>query len=230
MKRFAGLICTFLLFFTICLFAEMNNTVKAENENNENYQPLNLNKEANKYRNNPDFDYLEASSKKQDDSKKAPQQMDGTTIFDVMRFIYWTIIIVGVLLLLTKVFKINIFKLFSATPLPTAKVLHPEDLTDNIHEISFDALIEEAVRTQNYRRAVRLYYLQTLKKMSDRHVIEWKNEKTNRQYLQEIKDPEMKQLFTQLTLLFEYIWYGEYPADVRHLDQTQKIQRQMVGR
>jgi hypothetical protein len=86
-----------------------------------------------------------------------------------------------------------------------------KELKDDINEINFDNLIAEAVSNSNYRIAVRLYYLKSLKLLSDRKLIDWKINKTNQNYVKEIKEEELKKPFEELTNMFEWIWYGEMP-------------------
>jgi len=81
---------------------------------------------------------------------------------------------------------------------------------ENIHEINFGDEIERAVSQGNYRLAVRLFYLSSLKTLTDKNLIHWQPEKTNHAYLQELKDEGKKQLFSELTRQFEYVWYGEF--------------------
>ncbi len=88
-----------------------------------------------------------------------------------------------------------------------------ENLTENIHEISFTERIEEAVTGRNYRLAVRLLYLQTLKQLTDRNLIHWQPDKTNRQYVQELDHTALRPEFEQLTTRFEFVWYGDFPID-----------------
>jgi len=101
---------------------------------------------------------------------------------------------------------------------------------ENIHEIDFDAEIENAVAQHNYRLAVRLLYLRCLKQLTDNHLIEWQIDKTNAAYVFELKDPAQKQIFNVLTNRFEYVWYGNFPIDkqvfvnVNDLFQTFKKQ------
>lgn len=83
---------------------------------------------------------------------------------------------------------------------------------DDIHSISFNEAIQEAIATGNYRLAVRLLYLQSLKKLSDKGFIEWKINKTNSDYLKEIQDRQWAPLFKSLTYNFDYTWYGEVPV------------------
>ena len=84
---------------------------------------------------------------------------------------------------------------------------------DNIHEINFSEEVEKAVAKGNYRLAIRLFYLQSLKLLNDKGLIDWQPEKTNQIYIAELKDPIRKEQFSTLTRQFEYIWYGEFFID-----------------
>jgi hypothetical protein len=81
-------------------------------------------------------------------------------------------------------------------------------LEENIHELDLKALIEEAEAQREFRKAIRLHYLQSLKKLTDANIIQWKPGKTNRCYSTEIQYPHIRQEFEQLTSMFEYVWYG----------------------
>jgi len=107
-------------------------------------------------------------------------------------------------------------KIFSGKSRPL-EVPYTESL-ENIHEIDFNEQIEAAVSKGNYRLAVRLCYLRTLKSLTDRSLIHWQPEKTNNTYLTEIRDLLLRQQFAELTLSFEYIWYGEFPIDSAGFD------------
>lgn len=86
-----------------------------------------------------------------------------------------------------------------------------DTLTEDIHAIDFAGSIEQAIEARNFRLAVRLLYLQTLKRLTDAGRITWKPDKTNRHYVQEMKSVGFEQLTTQ----FEYVWYGDFPVDER---------------
>ncbi|WP_131538429.1 DUF4129 domain-containing protein [Pedobacter nototheniae] len=94
-----------------------------------------------------------------------------------------------------------------------------EESLENIHEINFDEQIEKALQSNNYRLAVRLLYLKTLKKLSDHQVIIWLPEKTNQAYIQEIKQVDNQIAFSKLTQQFEYIWYGEFFIDQQNFER-----------
>ncbi|WP_316816991.1 DUF4129 domain-containing protein [Pedobacter nyackensis] len=88
-----------------------------------------------------------------------------------------------------------------------------DESLENIHEINFNEEIDKAVGNGNYRLAVRLLYLRSLKLLSDRELIHWQPEKTNQAYVDELADQDGKEQFKVLTLQFEYIWYGDFAID-----------------
>ena len=88
-----------------------------------------------------------------------------------------------------------------------------ETLGENIHAIDFVDSIAEAINQKNYRLAIRLYYLKALKELTDREMIDWRINKTNRSYVYELNSPTLRPDFERITLQFEYAWYGDFPVD-----------------
>jgi hypothetical protein len=88
-----------------------------------------------------------------------------------------------------------------------------QESLENIHDINFDDELERAIAQHNYRLAVRLLYLKCLKQLSDADLIKWQIDKTNNAYINELTNPDQRQVFKTLTLQFEYIWYGEFGID-----------------
>ncbi|WP_407556969.1 hypothetical protein [Winogradskyella sp. 4-2091] len=84
---------------------------------------------------------------------------------------------------------------------------------ENIEQIDFDLLISKALKNNNYRLATRYLYLKSLKSLGNKKVIEWHYEKTNTDYLNEIKDNQLKSLFKRVSYIYDYVWYGEFPID-----------------
>ncbi|MEJ7557285.1 MAG: DUF4129 domain-containing protein [Pedobacter sp.] len=93
------------------------------------------------------------------------------------------------------------------------------EVQDNIHEMDFTLEIEKAIAANNFRLAVRLFYLRILKQLSDADQIHWQPEKTNQAYISEITDPSRKHAFKYLTDQFEYVWYGEFAINKQQFDQ-----------
>jgi hypothetical protein len=83
-------------------------------------------------------------------------------------------------------------------------------IEENIHEMDFEKLIQEALARKEYRLAIRLLFLHGLKLLADRHHITWEPGKTNHDYLNELTSKELKTGFNELNFYFEYAWYGNF--------------------
>jgi hypothetical protein len=83
-------------------------------------------------------------------------------------------------------------------------------------ELDFDTYeqqIREAIAGNRFRLAVRLLYLQTLRLLADKEIISFSKEKTNAVYLRAMAQTKWYKTFANLTLDYEYIWYGEVPVN-----------------
>lgn len=74
-------------------------------------------------------------------------------------------------------------------------------------------LIQQALEAKNYRLAVRYYYLYILRLMNEKELIVWEQQKTNTDYNSELQKTDLKKPFAQITRLYEYVWYGDFPID-----------------
>lgn len=82
-----------------------------------------------------------------------------------------------------------------------------------------DAMIRNAIKNGNYRLAVRYLYLQTLLRLSEKKFIRLNSNKTNYEYVTEVRNQKFANEFASLTLKYEYVWYGEYPVDEKLFEQ-----------
>ncbi|WP_292008998.1 DUF4129 domain-containing protein [Chryseobacterium sp.] len=89
-------------------------------------------------------------------------------------------------------------------------MINEQELHENIHEINFPESISNFERIADFRSAVRYQFLYTLKKLSDKKLIIWNPEKTNKDYVAELKAPHLKEEFSKLSYIFDYVWYGEF--------------------
>lgn len=86
---------------------------------------------------------------------------------------------------------------------------NPEVITKSELELRLDA----ALAREDYREAVRVYFTMILQELIAHEFIKWKREKTNHQYIYEIRDVQLKLAMSKCTRLFEIVWYGEYEID-----------------
>lgn len=93
------------------------------------------------------------------------------------------------------------------------KIINYDEIEKNLHLVDFEKLIQNSLKLDEKRLTIRYYYLWLLKKMSEKQIIEWDVEKTNSDYLYEIKDETLKEDFAYLSYLYNNIWYGEFELD-----------------
>ena len=129
--------------------------------------------------------------------------------------------IVLVIVLIMMLLKVNAFKvLYSGDG---ASGFRYNALDENIHEMDFEKLIEEAIAKSDYRGGVRLVFLYSLKMLSDKNHIHWNQGKTNQDYLDELKLAELKPGFSDLNYYFEYAWYGNFKINAEMFIHVQDI-------
>jgi len=83
----------------------------------------------------------------------------------------------------------------------------------DIHAITYESEIAKAVAQQDYRFAVRLWFLRSLKELTDKNFISWKIDKTNSDYYYELSGSKLQKQFGSVSLLYDYVWYGEFGLD-----------------
>jgi hypothetical protein len=97
-------------------------------------------------------------------------------------------------------------------------------IEENIHEIDFVNEILNAEEQKKYRLAIRLQFLSLLKQLDSVDLIKWESQKTNREYVQELKNDEFRSEFEEIVLIFEYVWYGEFtPNEEQYKNAVEKF-------
>lgn len=82
------------------------------------------------------------------------------------------------------------------------------DVENNLENAPLKNMIAEAIAARQFKVAIRLYYLLILKELDTQKAIKWHKEKTNTQYLNEMRTNKSFNQFKLVTRLFEFVWYG----------------------
>ena len=77
--------------------------------------------------------------------------------------------------------------------------------SDNIGE-----LIACAVKDGDFRLAIRYYYLHLLRQLNQKELIKYEFQKTNSEYLNEIKAENLRIQLKKAMRLYDFIWYGSF--------------------
>ena len=141
-------------------------------------------------------------------------RLDGTWagfFLTLLEYVFFAALFGLLLFVITKAMGIDLTGIFRRT---AKRVDVPfTEWPEDIHVINFDDELERALSKNNYRLAVRLLYLGSLRQLSDRQLIHWQIDKTNAAYVNELEDPSRKQAFGLITRQFEYVWYGNFNID-----------------
>ncbi|MBO6607122.1 DUF4129 domain-containing protein [Psychroserpens sp.] len=102
------------------------------------------------------------------------------------------------------------------------------DVETNIHATDFKTLIKNAENDNNFRLAVRYYYLWLLKTLSEVELIDYDVEKTNSDYYLELENETIRNEFSYTSYLYNYIWYGEFNIDAEQFDKAKNAYNQFL--
>ena len=96
---------------------------------------------------------------------------------------------------------------------------------DTIYGIDFEAAIAQALAENDYRQAMRMVYLQTLKRLSDDGTIDWQPSKTPMQYVRQVGRRE----FAELSRLFILVRYGNHEANESMFLQMKELRQLIIN-
>lgn len=105
-----------------------------------------------------------------------------------------------------------------------------ENLEQHIHEVDLHQFLNEALKNNNFKLAVRIYYLITIKQLSDSKLINWKKQKTNGEYVSELFGSNYFPDFKDNTLIFERIWYGDIEIDKQRYENVAGKYQQFLNK
>jgi hypothetical protein len=129
----------------------------------------------------------------------------------VRRVLYYLLLAAAVGFAVLRLMRMEGRALFTRASRPPG-VLFDEREAD-LDPAEVDRRIEAAVAGKDYRQAGRLVYLKALNTLAAQGLVGWQPDKTNHAYLEELRPSKLLPGFEELTHLFEYIWYGHFPAE-----------------
>ena len=85
-----------------------------------------------------------------------------------------------------------------------------ELVTEDIFAINYQKEIDKAEANGNFRLAIRLMFLRLLKRMAEKEIIQYKQDRTNLDYLLQLHPTGYYNNFFRITRNYEYTWYGKF--------------------
>ncbi|QED37305.1 DUF4129 domain-containing protein [Antarcticibacterium arcticum] len=102
----------------------------------------------------------------------------------------------------------------------TAAVYFTED-EKLVQSADLSSLIEAAIAAGDYRLAIRYYYLKLLKLLHHKKLIHYEFQKTDTEYLAELKDDTLRSPLKRIMRIYDFIWYGNFPVSEKEFAMAQ---------
>lgn len=150
------------------------------------------------------------SQRNQNNGKKGKRINDnrGISMPAWLVTVFWIFLVAGFITLLIWFLSTSNIYLFRKNSTTSSEAKQP--IVENIFETDFENEIQKAIAENNFRTAVRLLYLRTLRDLSDHNLISYTPEKTNSDYLLQLTETSYYNSFFRLTRNFDYTWYGQF--------------------
>lgn len=165
------------------------------------------------------FWYINKAPEKVEKQVKQPRKVS-TPSPEWLRNLLWVLVVGGFVVLIIWFLVVSDVQLFRKPPPVQANQDEEEEFaTENLFDIDYESALGKAIAAQNYRQAIRLLYLQTLRDMALRNIILYRQERTNSDYLMQLFNTSYYKDFFRLTRNFEYAWYGQFEVSLPLFEQ-----------
>jgi ABC-type multidrug transport system fused ATPase/permease subunit len=202
------------------------NSVDIYKELNKDKIDSNLNQEVWQEVSN-ELEYSEDVKKEKNKEKKVNKKKEKKSSkfdFSELRYLFLIlgIILLGVLIFL--ILKNSSFRRNTKVSINyEIEELHPEEVSHD----ELDELLRKAIQSNNPRLSFRFSYLKLLKNLVEIQEINYKKNKSNYDYIKEINQREIKELFKEITIVFDYVWYGQKEYTLNEWERSKVVFNQL---
>jgi hypothetical protein len=139
---------------------------------------------------------------------------------------FWKVllIIIGIALVAFLLYHL-FFKQSNKSEDKIAPVDYSSDEVDprRIKKSQLELDLDKAIKSEDFRTAIRIYYTMILKALIEKDWIVWEKKKTNINYLFEMKKRSESHEFETSIRIFEWVWYGKYQPQSDEFKQVQNF-------
>jgi uncharacterized integral membrane protein len=174
-----------------------------------------------------DLEYSEDIKKEKKKEKKEEKKSNNPkTKFDFSEFRY---VFLGVGILLLAILVILVLRNTSFRKNTKISInyeveeLHPEEVSHD----ELDEMLRRAIQSNNPRMSFRFSYLKLLKNLVEIQQISYRKNKSNYDYINEIDHRAIKELFKEITFVFDYVWYGQKEYTLSDWERSQGVFNQL---
>ena len=133
----------------------------------------------------------------------------------------WTLAVAGIIIIIWLLTRTEFTSFLRGNTKNTA--FNFSDVEEDISSIDFNTRIKKAIDDTDYRLAIRWHYLKQLNILNETKIIHYEPFKTNIDYGFELAKSPHQQAFTNVSRIYDYVWYGKY--DITSIDY-EKLEKQ----
>lgn len=163
------------------------------------------------------IDYTENYIEQQPQNYKMPKGFSLNWVNTSLVRNIFTVIILGILAFL-------LYRILRNTVFNFDKKIDQKDLYQvfdenaDIQDLDLDNILKDVLYKHDFKLAIRIKFLMVLKQLVNFEYIKWEKDKTNGEYLSEIRNNQNVDGFEYLVLIFERTWFGEIEITAKDFD------------
>ncbi|WP_157637893.1 hypothetical protein [Flexithrix dorotheae] len=150
-----------------------------------------------------------------------------TAILEIFKFIFIGLAVVIIVFLLFQIVK-GSSGISLNTKIKNEEEVGIEELSHEMPRSELEIALDEALKQKDFRKIIRIYYLISIKELSERNLIKWKKDKTNYNYIDEIRGKSGLEPFEPLTILFEWAWYGDQKPEESKFQKAENLYQSLL--
>lgn len=176
-----------------------------------------------------DYRYRSIQPKKQVPRKRTrktpetiPTEQNNPAIWswqDIVRYVLVFALLTMILYLIVRYGKFN----WQSGPKIKAEINAKSGKPEEMEALEFERLIQEALKDNDYRLAMRYRFLALLYLLVRNKKVRWARDHTNRQYADQIDLPELRGLFQKASGAYETGWYGNAEAGEEQFEYLETL-------
>lgn len=144
--------------------------------------------------------------------------------WDLSNIFYYTLIGIGLAILIYVIYRLTTsgkkpgFREENEEPNAA-----PNWMEKKLTELNFQTYLDQALFEKKYMLAIRYLHLINLQKLAATGQIDWHYQKTNHEFLWELKNRELSDDFAQTIRIYEYVWFGKFAIAENKFSEYQQL-------
>ena len=145
-------------------------------------------------------------------------------LISVLKMLPYIISVIVLYLIVRFFLKVNSRSIISGNT--NKEIVHIANEEELLNSKDLPRLIGLAIDEENYRLAIRYQYVLLLQQLSDKEIIVWEPQKTNKDYIKEVQHKKIQVAFEEITRFYDFVWYGNFEINSEEYQKgIQSIQK-----